>query len=214
MEFDYCCFISYPHGQDDVLVPFVNDLVEGLKIEIGAQSRKKVWIDYEFLRGGYRLDEEVGPGLCKSACMILIYTPLYFDTDHTYCARELKAMQDLEEKRLCLLRDKGKGLIIPIILRGEKRFPEALKEKRLYYRFTDIEFNNPEKIRVKYAKEIKEIADYIMDVCEMLDEAAGKTPHDCAKYCLPSLDDAKRFIEVVLKRKIAEVVVPFVGRTE
>jgi len=215
MAFDYCCFVSYPHGQGDVLVPFVNDFVDGLKTEIGAQTRKKVWIDYEFIKGGYRLDEEIGPDLCRSACMILLYTPLYFDTEHTYCARELKAMQELEEQRLQLLKDKGKGLIVPVILRGQKRFPKALSEKRMCYEFTGIEFNNPEeKIRVKYAKQIREIAEYIVERCELLDEIAGSLPADCEKFCLPSPTDAKAFVEMVLKKAITEVAVQFVVRTE
>lgn len=215
MAYEYCCFISYPHGQDDVLVPFVKELVNGLETEIYAQTRKKIWIDYDYLKGGSRLDEEVGPDICKSACMILIYTPLYFDTEHTYCARELKAMQDLEEQRLQLLKDKGKGLIIPVILRGANRFPVALSEKRLFYKFTDIEFNNPaDMIRVKYAKEIREIAEYIIDRCLSLDDVADKMAHDCEKYCLPSHDDAKKFVETVLGKRITDIAVPFVVRTE
>jgi hypothetical protein len=215
MAFDYCCFVSYPHGQDDVLVPFVNDFIDGLKTEIYAQTRKKVWSDYEFIKGGFRIDEQIGPDLCRSACMILLYTPLYFDTEHTYCARELKAMQGLEEERLQLLKDKGKGLIVPVILRGRSRFPKTLSEKRLCYEFTDIEFNNPaEKIRVKYAKQIKEIAEYIAERCELLDEIAAQLPHDCDKYSLPSLSDAKEFVETVLKKNITEVAVQFVVRKE
>ncbi len=132
MAYDYCCFVSYPRGQNNEMVPLVEDFVAGLEKEIKLQIRKDVWIDYKFLKGGTRLDQEIGPTICKSACMLLIYTPLYFDTEHTYCARELTAMQQLEEKRLSLLRDKGKGLIIPVIIRGEKRFPKALSENRLY----------------------------------------------------------------------------------
>jgi hypothetical protein len=215
MAFDYCCFVSYPHGQDDVLVPFVNDFIDGLKTEIYAQTRKKVWSDYEFIKGGNRIDEQIGPDLCRSACMILLYTPLYFDTEHTYCARELKAMQGLEEERLQLLKDKGKGLIVPVILRGQRRFPKTLSEKRLCYEFTDIEFNNPaEKIRVKFAKQIKEIAEYIAERCEVLDEIAAQLPHDCDQYSLPSLSDAKEFVETVLKKNITEVAVQFVVRKE
>jgi len=214
MAFEYCCFISYPHGQQDVLVPFVQDLVDGLKTEIHAQSRKKIWIDYDFLEGGDRLDATVGRDLCKSACMILIYTPLYFDREHTYCARELQGMQKLEERRLALLNDPGEGLIIPIVLRGEKRFPEALKKKRIFYRFTDIEFNNPEDIiRHKYSAQIKEIAEYIIDRCETLDEVADKLLSDCHGFNLPTEEDAKMFVETVLQRKIADVAVPFPVRT-
>src|SRR5688572_5088633 len=158
MSFEFCCFISYPHGQKNVLVPFINDFVDGLEKEIFAQTSKRVFVD-KYLEGGDWLDEEIGPNLCKSACMILFYTPLYFATEHIYCARELKAMEDLEQKRMGMLKDKGKGLIIPIVLRGEKKFPQTLKSKRLYYDFTAIEFNNPTDIlKVKYAKEIKEIA--------------------------------------------------------
>jgi hypothetical protein len=147
--------------------------------------------------------------------MILLYTPLYFDAEHNYCARELKAMQDLEERRMATCKDKGKGLIIPVVLRGEKRFPAALSNQRLYYKFTDIEFNNPEDvIRVKYATELREIAEYIVDRCELLDEMAAKDPHDCEQYCLPSSDEARKFVETVLGKKIADVVVPFVVRAE
>jgi hypothetical protein len=214
MAYEYCCFVSYPHGQDNVLVPFVDDFVEGLKKEIYSQTRKQVWFD-KFMKGGYRIDDEIGPDICKSVCMIVLYTPLYFDTEHTYCARELKAMEDLEEQRLKLLKDRGKGLIIPVVLRGEKKFPIALREKRLYYVFSDIEFNNPaDKIREKYSKEIKEMAEYILDRCDLLDEASKAAPHDCDAYFLPSKDDAKKFVETVLGKKVTEVVVPFVGRME
>jgi hypothetical protein len=215
MAYEYCCFISYPHGQDDVLVPFVKELVKGLELEIYSQTRKRVWIDYEYLKGGSRLDQEIGPDICKSACMILIYTPLYFDTEHVYCARELKAMQDLEEKRLLLLKDKGKGLIIPVVLRGEKRFPTSLSDQRLFYKFTDIEFNDPsDKIREKYAKEIKEIAEYIVDRCIYLDEVADNMPHDCDTFALPTMEEAKKFVQKVLGKDITEVAVPFVVRTQ
>jgi hypothetical protein len=198
-----------------VLVPFVNDFVAGLETEIGALSRMSVWVDYKFLKGGHRLDDEIGPRLCKSACMILLYTPLYFDTEHLYCAREFKAMQHLEEQRNRLLKDKGKGLIIPVILRGEKKFPTVIRQERLYYRFTDIELNNPaERLRVKYAKEIKEIAEYIVDRCEFLHEVAGAMNQNCDEYCLPKPNETKAFVEEVLGKKMSDVVVPFVSRTD
>ena len=209
MSYEFCCFVSYPHGQDDVLVPFVNDFVIGLETEIKTQTYKKVWSD-KFLKGGHRVDEEIGPDLCKSACMILFYTPLYFDTEHTYCARELKAMQDLETERLRTLQDKGKGLIIPVILRGVKRFPLSLKETRKYWDFSRKLLNKPEdKIQEMYALEISEIAEYILDQCDLLEQDAKHLPHDCEAYRLPSAQDAKTFVETVLGRKIVEVPMEF-----
>lgn len=213
MPFEYCCFISYPHGQNDVLVPLVEDFVDGLEQEIFAVSRKKIWVDLKNLQGGARLDETIGPELCKSACMILIYTPLYFDAEHTYCARELKAMHELEAQRMPLLRDKGRGLIIPVILRGEKKFPTVLKERKSYF-FTDITFSNPaDRIRIRYAKQIKEIAEYIIERCDMLEEVASHLPYDCDEFGLPSSEIAKKFVEEVLGQKVTDVAVPFVTRS-
>jgi len=211
MAFEYCCFISYPHGQDEVLVSIVDDFVQGLKREIGAQDRRPLWFD-QVLTGGRRIDEAIGAGICKSACMIMVYTPLYFDEEHVYCARELKAMQELEVERLKTLPDKSFGLIIPVILRGEKRFPEAMKKGK-FYDFTKFLFNSPsEKLREKYAAQIQEIAQYILDRCDSL-EAAEKDPtHNCDAFPLPTIEAAKQFVENVLGKKIVQVADIFPGR--
>jgi hypothetical protein len=214
MSFEFSCFISYPHGQKNVLVPFINDFVDGLEREIYSQTSKSIFVD-EYLEGGDWLDEKIGPNLCKSACMILFYTPLYFATEHIYCARELKAMQDLEERRLRFLEDKGKGLIIPIILRGKKKFPLALQNQRKFYDFTDIEFNNPGDVfRAKFAKEIKEIAQYIVDRCDQLDEISHQLSHNCQAFRLPDAKEARQFVEGVLGKEIVDIPVSFVIRTE
>jgi hypothetical protein len=212
MSLDYCCFISYPHGQEDVLRPLVSDFVQGLEREVYALTRKRVWIDYKRLEGGHQLDEEIGSKICKSACMILLYTPLYFDTEHTYCAQELKAMHDLECKRLAFLREKGRGLIIPVVLRGEKKIPPMLS-KRVYYNFTNIEFNNPNDIiHVKYSKQLRQIADYLAEQSEILDKVIDEIPHDCETFRLPSSEEAQEFVETVLEGKISKIAVPFVVR--
>lgn len=210
MPFEYCCFVSYPHGQDNVLVPFVKSFVEGLETEISALTRRGVFFDINFLKPGDRVDERIGTSLCKSACMIVIYTPVYFDRDHIYCAREFKAMQDLEEERLGLLGRREQGLIIPIVLRGPKYFPEKLKNERFYRDFSAIEFNHEsETIRTKYSKEIKEIAEYIFDRCNQLKGIEAKLPNSCENYTLPSEDAAKKFVE----EESLEVASHFPGRS-
>jgi hypothetical protein len=187
--------------------------VQGLKKELGAQDRRPLWFD-QVLTGGRQVDEAIGAGLCKSACMIMLYTPLYFDTEHTYCARELKAMQDLEEERLKFLSDKSAGLIIPVILRGEKRFPEAMR-KRKFYDFTQFLFNSSsDKLREKYAAQISDIATYILERCDSLESVEGSFKHDCNKYCLPSVEAAQKFVLSVLKKEIKEVVDQFPGRKD
>jgi len=211
MSYKFSCFISYPHGQKNVLVPFINKFVKGLEDEIFLQSDKGVFVD-SYLEGGDRLDEEIGPNLCQSACMILFFTPLYFTLDHVYCARELLAMQKLEEQRRNFLPDKGKGLIIPIILRGEKKFPEALKNT-LYYNFTDIV--DPAKMLKIKSETIRKIAQYILDRCDDLDKISeNDIPRNCETYCLPDSEEAKKYVEKVLEKKIDIVPGPFPIRTE
>jgi hypothetical protein len=212
MAYKYCCFVSYPHGQNDVLVPLIEKFVEALEKEIGAQIRNEIWLDRKLLKGGQILDAKVGSALCKSACMLMFYTPLYFDLEHLYCAQELQAMMDLETKRLQSLQEKDNSLIIPIILRGEQKFP--LNKNKLYYKFTDIDFNNPvEQIPTKYAKEIRLIAEYIIERFDELAQVVDAPLDDCNTYSLPSEDEAKAFVESVTKKKMTSVEVPFVGRT-
>lgn len=209
----YSCFISYPHGQDNVLQPFVEDFAKGLKNEIYAQTRKEVWTDFSRLQGGHLLNEKLAPDLCKSVCMIVLYTPLYFDVEHTYCAREYRAMELLEEKRLRFLKErvnKGNGLIIPIILRGEKRFPRVIKDKRQYYRFDDIDLADPEiKIRRRYAPQIREISEYIVEWCARLDALPPDACGDCDDFLLPNELEARKYVENVLGHHSP---MPFPGR--
>lgn len=214
MAFEFCCFISYPHGQKDYLKPYIKNFVKGLENEVYAQTKKKIFVDYDCLEGGNWLDEKIGPSICKSVCMIFLYTPLYFDTEHTYCARELKAMELIEKQRMDLLKDKSNGLIIPIILRGPKRFPEAIKKRRIYYDFNDIEYNDPNvTISTKFPKEIKKIAEYIIDRCYDL-KAIENHQHNCDAYPMPSEQEAIEFVETVLGEKIVDAPVNFVNRTE
>src|SRR2546426_8403805 len=119
MPLEYSCFISYPHGKGKSLESFIKEFVAALSDEIYAQTRKDIWVDYKRLEGGYLFNEQIAADLCKTACMITIYTPLYFDREHTYCAREFKAMEDLETERTRILKNKmdpARGLIIPIVL--------------------------------------------------------------------------------------------------
>lgn len=213
MSFEYSCFVSYPHGQRDVMVPLIENFVDGLEREILLQTTKEVFYDGK-LDSGERL-EVLGPILCRSVCMILFYTPLYFDENHLYCARELKAMHDLEERRLKRLGNKGQGLIIPIILRGPDSFPRALKKDRLYTDFTTIDLNNRNySIRTKFAGKIREIAEYIIKRCKQFENLSPQFIDDCDKFRLPSEEDARHFVEGVLEKKIVENQVPFLNRTK
>lgn len=114
MPFQYACFISYRHGQRKLAERIINDLYETLSGELELLRDEQVFLDRERLRGGYFYNEALAEALCHSACMIVVFTPTYFSRNHTYCAREYKAMEELEKKRLRLLSGsvhKNRGLI-------------------------------------------------------------------------------------------------------
>lgn len=181
----YLCFISYASSNED----FVDDLGEALGTELERWVRGKgLFIYKKKLHGGDFIDEIIQSALCKSLCMIIIYTPSYFDKDNTYCAREFKAMEALEEQRLSHIsssEESKHGLIIPIIFRGAEHFPEEIKNKRHYVDFSNY-YACYKKLskHPKYAKEITNIAEYIFNLYKNLDDEC--IFKDCDKFKLPS----------------------------
>jgi hypothetical protein len=95
-----------------------------------------VYLDQERLQGGDLFNPELAHALCHSVCMVVLFSPQYFDTEHTYCAREYQAMVRLEERRLSLSeREFPKGLIVPVIIRGT--LPEQIKGERHAFSLSD-----------------------------------------------------------------------------
>jgi TIR domain len=138
MPIKYACFISYRHGQRKLAERIINDLYDALESELETWLDEKVYLDRERLKGGDFYNEALAKALCESVCMIMIFTPTYFSADHTFCTREYKAMEKLEEQRFQALGervDKRRGLIIPIVFRGEDYLPKEIKDRRLYYNF-------------------------------------------------------------------------------
>jgi len=73
MPFEHSCFISYSTSG---LVPkVIEHLHEALSYEIESLMRDKdVYLDEKRLRGGDFIDNSLAAALCKSVCMIMIYT--------------------------------------------------------------------------------------------------------------------------------------------
>ncbi len=122
MPLKYSCFVSYRHSSDDI----VTRLQTALETEIPKWLNLKIYVDKSRLQGGNFFNGQLARALCESVCWIVIYTPTYFDKSYTYCAREYRAMEYLERRRLQLLnipRNQQTGFIIPIIYRGEVFVP-------------------------------------------------------------------------------------------
>jgi hypothetical protein len=213
----YACFISYRHGQRKLAERIVTDLYEALSSEIELLRNEEIYLDRSRLEGGNFYNEALAQALCKSVCMIMIFTPTYFDKLFPYCAREYKAMEKLEEQRLKLMEERFKlvgksigknyGLIIPIVFRGEEYLPPVIKRRRQYYSFDDFLLCDVEMgMHPGYAPKIKQIAKYIADRCvefEVLSEVLG----ECDNFTLPGEEEIVKWLDTFWDAKI-----PFPGR--
>lgn len=202
MPLRYSCFISYRHRPDDDIVP---GLVSSLQKELSLWLDMDVYIDKERLEGGDFFNNELARALCESVCLIVVYTPTYFSKQHTYCAREYKAMEELEEQRLHELglpKNKQHGLIIPIVYRGEEKLPENIKKDRNYHLFEAFQVSGRDNLKnPEYAEKIKEIAEYIGKRCDELQVVEDNVCAGCDTFSFPTEHDISSWIEDMLPPK-------------
>jgi len=198
MPLQYSCFISYRHSQDDI----VQDLVTSLGTELGRWLDMEVYVDKGRLKGGDFFNNELAKALCESVCLIVVYTPTYFSKHHSYCAREYRAMEQLEEQRLHTLglpQNKQHGLIIPIVYRGDKKLPESIKNERQYYLFEAFQISGRDNLEnPEYAEKIKEIAEYIEERCEELRVVEEEVCASCDTFDFPAEHDISDWLESML----------------
>lgn len=189
MPFKYSCFISYCHGQYDLVNGFIKQIKEALQCYIEPYLDHEVYID-ERLGPGYHYNEELAKAICQSICMVVIYTPRY--EAHSYCFREYIAMERLEKQRLSLVEDRSNniGMIIPIILRkGEQGLPPRIKNYRHYYDFSDFRLSTKEiKNNDYYDKQTDQIAEIIYTLYKLFEEK-GIDPCECKDFSLPSKEE-------------------------
>ncbi len=198
MPFEHACFISYRRVPSDEAKRFKDDLHKALAGEIAAYLGKVeyVFIDDD-LSAGDRLEKTLAWKLCHSVCMVLIYTPAYFDRSDPDCAREYKAMRALETQRLGSLpaEERQHVLIIPVIYRGEKYLPDEVKAP-LFAKLDSLTGgldSHPD-----YVTAVKKIADYIIERCQAFVNHKVDAK-DCDQFALPSPDEIRPWLESVTK---------------
>lgn len=120
-HFKHASFVSYRHGQSTLKHTFIEQFTAGVSAELEALRGEKLYVDAERLKGGDFFNDGLARAVYESATMIIIYQPNYFDVDHPYCAREYRAMCELELERLACfadVRERDHGLILPVVFRG------------------------------------------------------------------------------------------------
>jgi len=212
MPFQHACFISYRHGQGMLAERIINELYKTLSAEIELLRDETVYLDQDRLRGGDFHNDAIAEALCRSVCMIVVFSPIYFSKRHTYCAREYKAMEQLEARRLESLGDavdRNRGLIIPIVFRGWDYRPPEIKDRRQCHKFDEFLLSDVEIWRhPHYARKIKEIAEYICDRCRMFD-ALPEAFDECEDFTLPPDEEIGEWLE-----EVTNIAIPFPGRQE
>jgi hypothetical protein len=124
-SFKYACFVSYCHGQYELMTSFIDQLKSALDAYLDPLLDEGVFIDTGRLLPGYKYNETLAQAICQSVCMVVVYSPKY--ERHDYCVREYEAMVKLEGSRRALLgaAGQGRGFIIPVILRGSDNIRSA-----------------------------------------------------------------------------------------
>ena len=214
MSFKYSCFISYRHGQRATAEVLVDNLYKVLAGEISLWLNEDVFLDRDRLRGGDFYNEALSRALCQSVCMIVLFTPIYFDTEFTYCAREYLAMEQLERYRLSLLGNlsvQEHGLILPVVCRGRELLPDFIRKQRNFFDFEKYYLGSttlPSK--GKYLNDIQEIARYVRARYEELTSLPDDPTSNCAAFSLPDEGEVKRWIDSVRGARTWQA--PFPGR--
>lgn len=168
---------------------FMKQLAEALNstIEIYLKN-KKVYIDEE-LQPSDDYKKVLAKAICKSICMVVVYTPAYNQSD--FCLKEFTAMEVLEKKRISQMQLLGKKidnrLIIPIVLRGENMLPPKIKDIQ-YIDFSKLSLCDFAKNILKNEKIIDKLETIAM-VIQKHDENFREIADicgDCDSFMLPT----------------------------
>jgi hypothetical protein len=200
MPFEYACFVSYRHHQQSQIAErFILDLAAALRNELALMMEEDVFVDTERMRGGTFFNPALANALCKSVCMVVIYTPTYFSWNNMYCAREYRAMERLEEVRLTRLtgqQGREAGLIIPVILRGLDSLPDNIRARRHFYTFERFCLSTRELARNRQFEErVREIATVIHARRRALAPWADEITCDCQSFTFPTEDEVRPWLQ-------------------
>jgi len=196
MTFSNACFVSYRHAGPATEI--VRRFCATLEVQLALLTPNlRVYRDERRLAPGDYLDAELAMEMCRSTCMVLLFTPEYFDVNHPYCAREYRGMVALEERRQRVLPSLvGKSLIIPVIIRGESRVPEELRSR--VFRSFDRELLQASDVRKpRVVGAIRDIADAIYDRIDAMRYASSDVVHDCGQFQLPTTGEIAEWLRGV-----------------
>jgi hypothetical protein len=206
MPFSYSCFISYRHSEYDFVRQSTKRIIDTLKGQLDLSAPLPVFLDEDRLKGGQFYQESLARHLCESACMVMLYWPNYFSTQHTFCSREFKLMERLEAERQACLPDSehDKGLIIVIALADFDQIPGEITARRLCYNFEPYVLAGRSGMRhPKFLTDMRDIRRYIAERSRILGAIPAPDPClDCPNCRLPDHQIILPWVQQVLSPRI------------
>jgi hypothetical protein len=188
MPFSYSCFISYRHTEYDFGRQCTKRFIDALKGQLEIAAPLPVFLDEDRLKGGEFYQESLAKQLCESACMVMLYWPTYFSTQHTFCSREFKLMERLEAERLACLpvSEQDKGLIIVVALADFDQLPSEIRSKRLCYNFEPYMLARNGRNHPQFINDMRNIRRYIAERSRILGAMPAPDPcFDCPNCRFP-----------------------------
>lgn len=184
-NFQYACFISYSHGQNDLVRGFMDQFTAALGDELETLVDLPIYLDKLRLQPGFLFNEALAEALCRSVCMVAVYTPVY--ETKPYCGREYEAMVRLETRRRKLAGLAGEqGLIIPVVLRGFDHLPVRLKGQRQAEDFSQFTLADRQIRRnPKFGRKVQAIAQQIYAHYRALQPVEAHACYECEAFKLP-----------------------------
>jgi hypothetical protein len=203
--FKHACFISYCHGQGELVKGFIEQLKTALKdyLEPYFELDECVYIDEDRLAPGYKYNAALAKAICRSVVMIVVYMPKYWK--HDYCCMEYTTMEQLEEKRMQLVGTSAaaeRGMIIPILFRGKlDDVPERIRKNIHFCDFSKFTTATSDiRKNEEFVKKIEQIATYVHELATTYDDPV-KNP------C--SMCDAFTFTSAPAPETTQPAVIPF-----
>ena len=190
MPLKYSCFISYANVPGKHVSPLVQAIYDELLSQLAMHCPEEVYLDKKRLLPGYEYNEALATAICQSACMVVVYAPIYAEKD--YCRREFAAMEQLGKERKKLLGEKAKGhgFIIPVVFAGDiKSLPENLKHTA---HACDVSTFTLSSHRLgqntKFSKALEPVCKGIVEVAKLLKNSSVNIDSmtDCANFSLPA----------------------------
>ena len=186
-RFRYACFISYIHSEAELGRDFVRQFEEALRGELEQLVDLKARPIYRdnILKPGQIWPRELSAALCHSVCMVLIWSPVY--DKRVECLREREAMLLIEALRRARLHSGADaGFIIPVVLRGFGRLPEAIQKERQAVDFSQFTLADvPMNRNPAFVKEVRRIAERIAEHLDRLEPLEQEVCRDCDGFELP-----------------------------